>query len=240
MDPLESFKASIQQSIEKKYIGTDYTESYVTFLDILGMKNLLKKEYQEVRSIFNAIEASNNLYKRIGLTSGESFISQNQIKLLVMSDSIVISIAKNTDHSFSKLIGISSYIIKTILSELNEPIFIRGAIAGGNLYQDNSTVFGPALSEAYLLETNEAKNMRCVISKNLHDDPSFKDYVKTNKSLIQDNDGFFFIDFIDAKSRDAILEYSRNILVSDIDEKIKSKYKWLINYLEKRQLCEKP
>ncbi len=234
MNPLESFKANIQQCIEEKYVDTDYIESYVAFLDILGMKNLLDKKYQEIRSIFNVIEASTELYKRIDLPSGESFISQNQIKLLVMSDSIVVSIAKNTNHSFSKLIGISSYIIKTVLDELNEPVFIRGAIAGGNLYQNESTVFGPALSEAFLLETNEAKNMRCVISKNLHDDQSFKNYVETNKSLIKDNDGFFFIDFIDNKNRATLSEYSKNILVSNIDKKIKSKYKWLINYLEKK------
>ncbi|WP_373033658.1 hypothetical protein [Sulfurovum sp.] len=231
MNPLESITKNIQQRIDEKFADTNYIESYVAFLDILGMKNILNKDYHEVRSIFNIIEASTELYKNIGLSTGERFISQNQIKLLVMSDSIVISTAKETDRSLSKLIGISSYVIKTLLSELKEPVFIRGAIAGGNLYQDDTTVFGPALSEAYLLETNEAKNMRCVVSKSLHEDENFKNYVENNKTITKDNDGFYFIDFIDVKNRVSLIEYSKNILASDIDDKTKSKYSWLIEYL---------
>ena len=50
-----------------------------------------------------------------------------------------------------------------------EDIFIRGAIAQSELYMDENTVIGPALVEAYNLESEFAVYPRIILSKDVTD-----------------------------------------------------------------------
>src|SRR5690606_13298115 len=164
MDPLSQLKNDLRLQIENKYPEKDYSECYVAFLDILGMKNLIDKDYKDLRNVFNSIECTTAMYDHFFIINGDKFISENQIRITIMSDSIVLSIKKSADNSFSKIVGISSALINTVLTSINYPIFIRGGIALGNLSHTNFSVFGPGLVNAYNIEKDTAKYMRCVIS----------------------------------------------------------------------------
>src|SRR5262249_8589289 len=53
---------------------------------------------------------------------------------------------------------------------LAKGLLIRGGIAKGPLYHDDSIVFGPALIEAYQLETGVAKFPRVILSRDVYAD----------------------------------------------------------------------
>lgn len=233
-DPLKQMIQGIEQQVAEKYTGKQYTDSYVAFLDILGMKELIKRPYEDLRLIFNAAETAREFYSGITVSGGPRFISQNHLKMTIMSDALVLSIDSQIDDSFSKLVGFSSSLISKVLKALDIPVFLRGGISRGLIFQDSTTVFGPGLVEAYTLENETAKNMRCVVSRDLEQDSSVQRYLSGKGSaLVTDpEDGLRFIGFARAENRDHLLEFASEILDSDDKECVKDKYRWLIKYVE--------
>ena len=162
------------------------------------MKNLLGKEYKDIRKIFDVIEGGESFIRGVRRSSGEQLYGKERVKFMVMSDSIIISIEKNLVGGFSELVGICSQLIKSIIDSLSEPIFIRGAIVCGEISQGDRVVFGPGLTSAYLLENEVAQNMRCIISPELYESSEFAEYLRTHKmaGLKDSCVGLYFIDFI--------------------------------------------
>ena len=125
------------------------------------------------------------------------------------------------------------------------PIFLRGAIVRGNLYVEKDTMFGPGLTTAYLMEENNAKYPRIILTKELleiivrNDEKSDSDidYVSLLKSMVfRDDDAFYAVD--NAKLlmsgnkaiREKVKRRIKYVLDTTIDNSIREKYL----YLEKR------
>jgi hypothetical protein len=49
IDPLNLVIRDVEQSVAHKYTGMDYSASYVAVLDILRMKELIKRPYIDLR-----------------------------------------------------------------------------------------------------------------------------------------------------------------------------------------------
>ena len=232
-DPLKQMIRDIEQGVIKKYAGQGYTDSYVAFLDILGMKELIKRPYGDLRVIFNTAESGRELYSRVQVPGGSPFISEEHLKMTIMSDALVLSIESDIENAFSKLVGFSSYLISSLLKALDIPIFLRGGIARGSIYQDSNTVFGPGLVEAYTLENNVARSMRCIVSPDLEKDTSVQEYLATPGSAItvDPEDGLYFIHFAKQDICDRLKEYASETLDSDVNDAVKEKYRWLLHYI---------
>ena len=233
-DPLQSFLQRSKQRVERRYADTSYTDCYIAFLDVLGMKNLVQEQqYEDMRKLFNVVEIAKEVYGRIGVEGGQKFLEESQIRATAMSDSVVLSINADTDQALSKIIGFSSYLIQGFLTALNQPVFIRGGIVRGGVFHQGETVFGPGLIDAYYLEEKEAINMRCIISKSLYQEQAFKDYINlSSNGLKQDIGGYFFINFLRDENKKRLAEHCSLMLGSDINEAVKNKYKWLKNYID--------
>lgn len=232
-DPLKLYAEGIEAKVSQKFAGTSYTDSYVAFLDILGMKELVQKPYTDLRAIFNVAESGKKVYGGITAPSGSSFIGQEHLKMTIMSDTIVLSIDCQIEQAFPKLIGFSSYLIHKFITALDCPIFLRGGITQGQLFHDGNTVFGPALVDAYNLENEVASCMRCVVSKSLSTAPPFCEYIATNRTalIIDPEDGLYFVDFARSELVDILRAFAQKILDSDAKDDVKSKYRWLCRYL---------
>lgn len=87
-------------------------------------------------------------------------------------------------------------------------VLVRGGIARGQLIHDRIMVVGPAMIEAYRLESKEAFYPRIIIEKELKDqiESDIKDYVKNHSGMttlpIRDNlfktdeDGWCYLDYV--------------------------------------------
>lgn len=226
-DALTDYIQSIEKSLEAKYAGTGYLDSYIAFLDIMGMKNLVQTPYQNLRQIFNVIELGKRLY-------GGIYVGNEQwhdfFHTTIMSDSIVLSVDASREHAFSQLIGFSSYIIKQLIQKPEKPVFLRGGITRGFIYQNDDQVFGLGLVKAYELENVIAKSMRCIISKELTEsDQQVTKYLATQTALVLDPcDDYYFIDFIDDENRGKLKYEADSWIDSESTcESIKEKYRWL-------------
>ncbi|MBL1267632.1 MAG: hypothetical protein COA87_007765 [Halomonas sp.] len=231
-DHLEQFIASIDQCVDKKYHGTSYTESYVAFLDILGMKELTNRPYQELRNVFNALESGRKLYSKVHTPQG-SFISPEMLNVTIMSDAVVMSIDARQSNAFAMLVGFTSNMISKLLHKTEPTVFLRGGITKGDIFHRGDQVFGPGLVKAYTLENAHAKSMRCIVAWDLiNNDHDVKRYIENNSSLKKDpEDRYYFIDFATEQLRPKLVKSAQRMTESDCPQTVKDKYLWLERYL---------
>lgn len=227
---------------------TRYTECYVAFLDMLGFKKLIEdSSCEEIAEIFT--KHLNTSPLRGAYLGNDIFILKdtiNKLKAKVMSDSICFYIDVNVTNALLCII-MSCINFQYELYKNKISIFIRGAIVRGHLYAEEDIIFGPGLTQAYLLEKNNAKYPRIILTKetlkflNGKNRKDNIDYAPILESIIfRDDDAFYAVNCIrDLVKRDwAICENVKNrikqMLDTTIDGSVREKYL----YLEKKMQWE--
>ncbi len=202
---------------------SDYINSYVAFLDMLGFKEACGKKTlscSEIKAIFNDIELLKMQYD--GGFSGMVIPAdvRKNTTFTIMSDSIVIS-APDNDDGLLFILYLCSFIQNLLLKN---KVLLRGGIARGEFFKCRSVMFGPALVEAYNIESSLAIYPRIVLAesivKGLNDRGAFakknvQDYIKkyinsqTGESLGESTDhkDFTQIELLTKRSAEDSLYY---------------------------------
>jgi hypothetical protein len=209
-----------------------YQEAIVTFIDILGFKNILsnstENEIYEILQLFHSQYNKNNLTNSNIL--GRTYFSD----IHFFSDSVVR--VKYTDYEDMYLNAATDEVISLAVIQLEllkRNIYIRGGCTKGMIYSDSSSniLYGPALIDAYNIESNISLYPRIVISEGVWSD-YFRDMTSTRHWVKKDsiaNRGFDFMEVAKIKynttgwKNDAkLLGLEYNTLMED---------QWFINYL---------
>lgn len=220
-----------------------YTTCYIAFLDLLGFKKLISsKECADIVQIFSEIKKPKiqKIFIRTEkawetLVDHESML---EVKLKIMSDSMCFYIDSSKQNAFFKLLAVCQ-AFQSSMATKEAPVLMRGGIVRGKLYVDGDIVFGPGLTEAYLLEENNAKNPRIIISKDALEDAREKaeseciDYIDALTFL--DEDGYYVINYFmsffrDIGKPDAAANFYKHInaiLSREENPSIKEKYTYL-------------
>ncbi|MDP2077073.1 MAG: hypothetical protein Q8J85_03435 [Sulfuricurvum sp.] len=218
-----------------------YEDRVVIFLDILGWGNIVEQSVanpnilENIANIaYNAKDMSENLN-----TEKESPLFS---RVTNFSDSLVISLSINDLYPQR----IDFFLLPLISAALNAGMFIRGGITRGKIYHDNNMVFGPALNEAYKLESMKDKAIypRIIIDESVKE-ICYINRIEFLKNWRKIDDDYFFYDFIYTltqfkfDSKTIVYEERINNLKQTIeknlndnkdDDKIYSKYVWLAKY----------
>lgn len=222
-----------------------YQDCYVAFVDILGFKNLIDSEKTTCSKILDIYNCFENVIPNLRIFSSPTDYvlveGVHSAKIKIMSDSICVYIDANVEKALLCLVAICINIQNRLLKQ-EEPILVRGAITRGNIYADGDITFGPALTQAYLMEEKNAKYPRIIITKKLLDqglDGIPDNIVKGtyNSLLFRDDDGFYRINFLAKSNDDSLFKlrtFVSKILDSTIDESIRMKYLYLDKILERK------
>jgi hypothetical protein len=164
------------------------------------------------------------------------------------SDTLVLASPVRPDGDEESAIG--GLILQAAWLQLDligEGFFVRGGMSIGQLHIRDGFVFGPALVEAYELESREAIHPRIVLSSEVkrsqradlryYSDPR---YAPQSSLLLCDDDGHTFISYLGAlfedlddpepgleRHRDAVRQQLRT---SRGDKRRWEKYRWLAEY----------
>lgn len=180
-----------------------YTKQVVSFIDILGFKNLIEsKTCEEMLEIHDA-------FYKFNKEEGGDLSELTEFKMINFSDCIVRCRPPNNTVMDAPPICLEILDLLNIQWQLIYcyGVLIRGAITIGDVYVDRTdekaTVFGKALNEAYDLESKKAKYPRIIIDTNIlktlqEIDSYYKDIVNTH--LKQDSDGYYFINYLNCDS----------------------------------------
>lgn len=236
VDGLEKFISTPSQAsiAETPQVPLKPIEAIVAFIDVLGTTDLMKKMSQDnVLEITTKIIGIKDLFvKHFGTLKRDLPTS----KLMVISDSFVISIPKEED-AFSSLISMLAKCQYSCLTNHTE--ILRGAISTGAIIggvADSNVIIGPAFIKAHNLENKNAIFPRIVIDKDIIDDRNICP-VTTKLPLAQDKDGLRYIDFteipgVDLNDVNARIKTGSSLVGNDTGKL--QKWHWLRTFLEQK------
>lgn len=225
-----------------------YERRIVCFIDILGFSNLVKN------TVNNGIRGQSNLMNVCGalnklddfrLTLSEKMKTKD-VRTTQFSDSVVISFpwVEEDNSIVAALLWIKHYQVFLIMEH---GILLRGGFAIGDIIHNEKMIVGPAMIEAYTLESKEAHYPRIIIDsqviplfekafnrcrKNIHVD---------SRLVNKDDDDRYYIDYFNFSERDRTgslfyyNDYLRQLktLVAmnkdNEDVRIREKYSWMNN-----------
>jgi hypothetical protein len=179
-----------------------YEKRICCFIDILGFRQHIRETVTEngedhedkIQSIINIFELSKNMVD-------DSGFSKTKV-VTYFSDSIVISYeyTENSQlyHTLIDLLYLSFELA-------NQGFLVRGGVTIGRLVHTKDVIFGPAMVEAYDLESKKAIFPRIIIQKDVVDNGvkyrqenhSASDELGYIEDIItMDEDGHYYIDYI--------------------------------------------
>src|SRR5574344_387156 len=138
------------------------SEYYVAYLDILGTKDIVKKDKND-----KYLNALNSIYQNAILQAQASLANYNNKEFFVkiFSDNILIAInlEENERYSKTKLERLINLVGLIQLKTLEKGYLLRGAIAKGDFCKNDIFVHGKALVDAVILEENNAIYPRIIL-----------------------------------------------------------------------------
>lgn len=223
----------VNQSIDKY---DRKTEKYiVAYLDLLGITNRIHSiEYQEL-----AMNKLHNLYTfSMRLTEEIQIEEFKEIKFKIFSDNIIIA-KKVSEESEQAVKDIRSLLMcaghfQELAASDSVGWMLRGGITIGNLFIDDTMVWGDALVKAYSLEDKIANYPRVIIDdivvNEIVKNQNLSDYVR------QDFDGLYYLNYLcDCHFCGKMLmngfEQMKAEVKHSYSEKMKQKFYWHMNYI---------
>ena len=174
------------------------------FIDILGFKNHLDETLKDdgndsikkIEEIKGVIDLANSILKEM-----DNGIFKSKM-VTQFSDSIVLSFRiEEKSGVFYALID----FLHVSLEFANKGFLTRGGIAVGKLIHTNKHIFGPALVEAYNLESKIARFPRIILHPDVlgvakyfpsSHNSSTDELESVHTCLSKDDDGYYYIDYI--------------------------------------------
>ena len=218
-----------------------YSQYYVAFLDILGFKDLVnnpEKPCGDILNIYKYLGQYNDIFFKFLKSELEDM--KNRIKMKIMSDSICVYVEATAPNALWELVSFCAVFQYNLL--LIDPcIFIRGGITYGNMYAKDDTMFGPALTKAYLLEEHNAKVPRIIMCKSTLDRGRAAMDERFQKSLdswiFRDDDAFYTLDYFSLLSETVLPRVNMivsNWLDATTNESIRQKYLYVEKHIRQR------
>lgn len=194
----EAEERRIAEEAKKFEDSLQFENRIVAFIDILGWKKAVedaaKGETDRIKSLGKALAKMQHYSKYADSLreldhegenwSGDPIVTQ-------FSDSMLISV--NNDERGKSTLERALWALT--LSVIQHGLLLRGGVARGKLFHQGTIVFGPALHEAYYLESKVSSNPRIIISNELSAEWSNK---RTSEGTIwrRDKDGHYFYNFL--------------------------------------------
>lgn len=224
----------------------EYKEYYIAFLDMLGFKNLIRTQpFEKLINIFEKIRYPYNVNSKTIDFSGKDVPNSEKayrINTKIISDSICLYI--EADESIKLFLLISTCcIIQWELLNCDTPIFVRGGVVKGYMYSDGDVIFGEGLTRAYLLEEENARYPRIIMTNNILQPlrtPDSQNGKTTIEHIVfKDFDGFYTVDYFNRlinykknlKVMDRVLKHVNAILDSTTDPSLREKYNYFLGTL---------
>lgn len=177
-----------------------YTERLILFIDFLGFSEIVEKTATDAKALNKLIQAMDRLSD-----IGDSTYLKSQ-KVTQFSDSVVASYEVTEPSAVFHLLNAIAFCVVE-LAHLG--YLVRGGVTAGKLLHTSNRLVGPAMLEAYRLETKVALVPRVVIDSKLleiarkyrddhHSEDDEKEYASHFMTL--DKDGHYFFDYVSHRS----------------------------------------
>jgi hypothetical protein len=195
----------------------------VAFIDVLGFSSFVEADARSTEPL--------RLLKLQSLLAGVKSDAP-ELDVRAFSDSITIS-APLESAAVAKLINATLDLQSRFVAG---GVLVRGGVAFGKHYGDETLIYSEALIRAYELERDKARFPRILVADDLLDwyfhnqetEPSGAEAVKV--VLIVDRDNLVFIDYLNAAAIEAHLQVVNEYNVDNATPSVLEKIQWLCQY----------
>lgn len=199
------------QNCNQSNQNTQYKQSIVVFLDILGFKSKIKNSCgaEEIARVLRSMAAWNTtdginaetvglkdaFYNSSKFTNSSLDIAkiESELRISYFSDTLVLTLPYDNIDFLDKLNLLIWKTAQLMGDCAMAESFIRGGIAIGQMYHEKNIFFGKAYLDAYELESEVANYPRVIFSAEIM---SAVGDIKKLLYTEQANDGVWFIDWI--------------------------------------------
>lgn len=214
-----------------------YQEKLVTFIDLLGFKEL-NADIEQKAIIHNVLKTNEALVQIIETINIEQKQNEN-CSIKIFSDSIFFSYPK---EMFTALL---KDILTIYYQVAKQGYFFRGGITFGKVFDTGLSLYGPAVIKAYELESKKAFYPRIVLEKDLLKKldltESQKTDISSNRLILKDFDNQLFLNYLYKTDLNIVAELAtvQEQIISltmrnKNDFKLLPKYLWLINHFNQQ------
>ncbi len=187
---------------KNKSVQLLFRKSFCAYIDILGFSDKIKANdltfFETYLNVLN--QELNYIEKRHGL-SGSKKVKEFALK--IFTDNFVFGHPWYEQSGEVELGTIFEVLSHIQLTFTKSNIFVRGAICMSDLYMDENIVLGPALIEAYKMESEKAIYPRIILSEDvINVVKEHLTYYGNNGSAPQNNeylidiDGHYFVNYL--------------------------------------------
>jgi hypothetical protein len=205
-------------------MGTPFELRYVAFVDVLGFKTLVdrmatdRRLFQTVRDALKAVAGQAQSFQtyRKGFNAerrarmragGISFVGDMRLQMTAFSDSFVVSDTRPAWHVLAAVQALGSHFLR-------KGILTRGGVVHGPAYHRSQVLFGPAINDAYHLETEVARYPRILVAPDVVSDVwGYHSGLCRGNLLRRDADGCWFVNVLTP----ALSDWDA-LLVADVDK----------------------
>jgi hypothetical protein len=179
-----------------------YEQRIILFLDFLGFREIVGSTVGNDRNLQSLLKAIDRLYN-IGREDVDLYRTQS---ITTFSDSVVVSYAV---HEQSAVFYLLSDIAFAVIDLAIRGYLVRGAVTIGDLIHTKRYLVGPAMVEAYDLESKVAKDPRVLINPKLvsiarkaHAERHDARYEERSVRafMTKDTDGQYYINYVSWRS----------------------------------------
>jgi len=234
----------MKMNIYKNDKGGQMRKSFCAYLDILGFsEKIINNDLDYFNKYLSVLEEELRYIKKRQKLSA--------FKLKIFTDNFVFGHPWYDKYGEVELANIFKVLAHIQFTFSLSDIFFRGAVSMSELYMDENIVLGPAIIEAYKLETEKAVYPRIILSDKVievvkghtryYSEP--KDSPQNREYLI-DIDGHYFINYLyvlvdgnlrrDKEVEQSLLKHKKAVTqnVNKHRDKFKlfEKYLWVAKY----------
>lgn len=169
-----------------------YENRIVAFIDILGFSNIVENTVIDPATQDDKVFALRETLIEINENANWLHVNNDSRKFIQFSDSIIISFLESDDVAFRNFLeNVSRIIIKLFLKN---KFLVRGGVCKGKLLHEDKVIFGPALNEAYRLETNVAIYPRIIIKS--EDIQQLLENDELSLTYLAEEDNYYYFDYL--------------------------------------------
>lgn len=179
-------------------------EFYVASIDLLGVKGIIKSDVDDknLNQIKNIYSSWKEMLEKDGYFQ--------EMKIRFFSDNCVIALQASKLEAADKIFETTARICRFFLKRGYKP---RGGITKGQFYIDEIFVWGPALVDAYLIESKQAIYPRIVIDEKIINEA--REHLR-NQLIYKDEDEKMCLNYLKSFGG------NREAWIKDIEEMLRS------------------
>lgn len=210
---------------QKKYL--------VAFLDFLGASEKMKASKESDDFLQQIYNVYNKSLKALDVKNNNA---QIKIEFRIFSDNILLAIELKEQNNFVNMafMHMQQFCRLFYLFAIQNKLIIRGAIAQGKFFINETFVFGEALIKAHLMEMTIARFPRIIVDRSIFENGNIPQMIKSYRVLKQDpKDNILYLDIFQPQHNVQITPFISEIIMSGYSEalckngSILEKYMWL-------------